>query len=449
MILERFRLDGQVAVVTGAGRGIGAASALAEAGADVVVSSRTDEDLRRVAEGIEARGRRAEVVVADLDDTTAADRLVAMATSLGRLGVVVNNVGGTMPRALLDTSDGFLERAFHFNVTTAVALTRAATTPMLESGGGSVINISSVLGRVPGRGYLAYGTAKAALAHATRLLAADLDDRLGDAIEDLCRLLRAGIDVVSSSPVFLQFPAGAAETMAQPVREAARAGGASLFVNGVDPGFANDALPLTITGVCERTDAVRCMEVLNYSTYDQGKVLFEIMGFGRPLDDLPMLLQPGVLSLAWGSVLHQLAAGLGVTLEHIEESHERLPAPADIEVDSGTIPKGTAAALRFELAGVVDGTRRLFLEHVTRTHDDLARDWPQPAGAGCYRVVVSGSPSYTVDLQLLGEDGDHNTAGLQATAMRLVNAVPHVVAADPGIVTALDLPMVTGRGLLA
>jgi 2,4-diaminopentanoate dehydrogenase len=211
------------------------------------------------------------------------------------------------------------------------------------------------------------------------------DDRLGDAIEDLCRLLRAGIDVVSSSPVFLQFPAGAAETMAQPVREAARAGGASLFVNGVDPGFANDALPLTITGVCER----------------------------------------------------------------IEESHERLPAPEDIEVDSGTIPKGTAAALRFELAGVVDGTRRLFLEHVTRTHDDLAPDWPQPAGAGCYRVVVSGSPSYTVDLQLLGEDGDHNTAGLQATAMRLVNAVPHVVAADPGIVTALDLPMVTGRGLLA
>jgi 7-alpha-hydroxysteroid dehydrogenase len=180
MILERFRLDGQVAVVTGAGRGIGAASALAlaEAGADVVVSSRTDEDLRRVAEGIEARGRRAEVVVADLDDTTAADRLVAMATSLGRLGVVVNNVGGTMPRALLDTSDGFLERAFHFNVTTAVALTRAATTPMLESGGGSVINISSVLGRVPGRGYLAYGTAKAALAHATRLLAADLAPRI-------------------------------------------------------------------------------------------------------------------------------------------------------------------------------------------------------------------------------------------------------------------------------
>jgi 2,4-diaminopentanoate dehydrogenase len=275
------------------------------------------------------------------------------------------------------------------------------------------------------------------------------DDRLEEAIEDLCRLLRAGIDVVSSSPVFLQFPAGPAEAMAASVRQAAREGGASLFVNGIDPGFANDALPLTITGVCERIDSVRCMEVLNYNTYDQGKVLFDIMGFGRPLDDVPMLLQPGILSLAWGSVIHQLAAGLGVELERIDETYERLPAPEDIQVDSGTIPEGTAAALRFELSGIVDGQPRLFLEHVTRTHDDLAPDWPQPAGAGCYRVEVKGSPNYTVDLQLLGEDGDHNTAGLQATAMRLVNAVPHVVAADPGIVTALDLPMVTGRGLMA
>jgi 7-alpha-hydroxysteroid dehydrogenase len=180
VISERFRLDGQVAVVTGAGRGIGAATAvaLAEAGADVVVSSRTEEDLRAVAKRVEAAGRSAEVVAADLDDTDAAERLVAAAAALGPLGVVVNNVGGTMPRAFLDTSDGFLERAFHFNVTTAVALTRAATPSMLEAGGGSVVNISSVLGRVAGRGYLAYGTAKAALSHATRLLAADLAPRI-------------------------------------------------------------------------------------------------------------------------------------------------------------------------------------------------------------------------------------------------------------------------------
>ena len=83
-------------------------------------------------------------------------------------------------------------------------------------------------------------------------------------------------------------------------------------------------------------------------------------------------------------------------------------------------------------AGIRNGRAVIVLEHVTRLHDDLAPDWPQPAGHGCYRVQVSGEPNYTLDLQLLGSDGDHNTAGLKATAMRLVNAIPAVVDAGPG-----------------
>ena len=83
-----------------------------------------------------------------------------------------------------------------------------------------------------------------------------------------------------------------------------------------------------------------------------------------------------------------------------------------------------------------------------RLRDDLGPEWPQPAGHGCYRVEITGEPNYTLDLQLMGTDGDHNTAGLKATAMRLVNAVPAVVAAPPGLVTALDLPVITGRGLV-
>ena len=84
---------------------------------------------------------------------------------------------------------------------------------------------------------------------------------------------------------------------------------------------------------------------------------------------------------------------------------------------------------------------------VTRLRDDLGADWPQPAGHGCYRVQITGEPNYTLDLQLMGTDGDHNTAGLKATAMRLVNAVPAVVAARPGIVTLADLPPITGRSV--
>ncbi len=275
------------------------------------------------------------------------------------------------------------------------------------------------------------------------------DHRLPEALSDLGRMLEAGVNVVSSGPVFLQYPMGVVEDgLVEPLRRAAAAGGTSLFVNGIDPGFANDVLPLVLSGICERVDELRCAEILNYGTYNQPMVLFDIMGFGRPLDQVPMILQPGVLTMAWGSVVRQLAAGLGIELDGVEEWHERLPAPETFDVDAGTIEAGTAAALHFEVRGLLGGRPAVVLEHVTRLRDDLAPDWPQPAGQGCYRVVVRGEPNYTLDLQLVGSDGDHNTAGLKATAMRLVNAVPAVVEAPPGLLTALDLPPVYGRGLL-
>jgi 4-hydroxy-tetrahydrodipicolinate reductase len=280
--------------------------------------------------------------------------------------------------------------------------------------------------------------------------AAMADNRLPEAMADLQRFLAAGINVVSSGPVFLQYPEGTVPAeVTDPIRAAAASGGASLWVNGVDPGFANDWLPLALTSVSERIDEVRCFELLDYSTYDNPTVLFDVMGFGKPLDETPMLLMPGVLSLAWGSVVRQLAAGLGVELDEVSETVVRLPAPEKFEIASGTIEEGTAAALRFEVLGKRNGKAVCVLEHVTRLRPDLGPDWPQPSGQGCYRVQVSGEPNYTLDLQLLGTDGDHNTAGLKATAMRLVNAIEAVVAAPPGLLTALDLPLVTGRGLVA
>jgi 7-alpha-hydroxysteroid dehydrogenase len=184
MIEDRFKLIDRVAIVTGAGRGIGAATAvaLAEAGADVVISARTTAQLDDVAARIDKAGRRAVVVPADLSDLDAAAGLVEAAQSeLGRIDVVVNNVGGAMPKAFLDTTTRDLEAAFRFNVSTAHALTRAAVPHMLAGpgdGGGAVVNISSTMGRVGGRGFLAYGTAKAALSHYTRLAARDLAPRI-------------------------------------------------------------------------------------------------------------------------------------------------------------------------------------------------------------------------------------------------------------------------------
>ena len=163
-----------------------------------------------------------------------------------------------------------------------------------------------------------------------------------------------------------------------------------------------------------------------------------------------MLLQPGVLSLAWGSVVRQLAAGIAVELDEVTETYVREPAPEDFDIASGHIAKGTAAALRFEVRGMKDGEVAVVLEHVTRLRDDLRPDWPQPAQeGGSYRIEITGEPSYAVDLCLSSPNGDHNHAGLVATAARVVNAIPEVVAAAPGIRTTIDLPLVTGKGLYA
>lgn len=210
-IQDRFRLDGQVAVVTGAGRGIGAgtALALAESGADVLLSARTESQLTEVAARIEALGRRAVVVPADLSDLEAVGALAQRAyDELGRLDVVVNNVGGTIPNAFLDTTPDYLEEAFRFNVSTAHALSRAAVPLMLRDAdgphgsAGSIVNISSVMGRLAGRGFLAYGTAKAALTHWTRLAARDLDPHV--------RVNAISVGSVMTSA--LEFVAGHAET---------------------------------------------------------------------------------------------------------------------------------------------------------------------------------------------------------------------------------------------
>ena len=277
---------------------------------------------------------------------------------------------------------------------------------------------------------------------------ASADIRPDEAADDIASCLRAGLDVVSTSIVPLIYPPAADPGMVARLEAACAEGGTSCFTNGIDPGWANDLLPLMLAGTCERIDTIRMMEVVNYATYDAASVLFDTMGFGKPLDETPLLLLPGILTHAWGPVVRVVAAGLGVELDGIEEWHERVPAERDIEVDAGTVAAGTAGALRFEVRGMVGGEPRIVLEHVTRLSDEQMPEWPQPVGSGCYRVVIEGNPSMTVDVAAHGEDGDHNTGNLVATVGRVLNAIPHVQASPPGLLSVLDLPLATGTGTM-
>jgi len=279
-----------------------------------------------------------------------------------------------------------------------------------------------------------------------------VDDRIFEAIADLTEMVERGINVVSSGPVLLCYPKGLGlDDFVDAIDVAGEKTGASLHVNGIDPGWANDVLPLALTSLSQRIDSVRVSEIADYSTYYQPVVMNDIYGFGKPMDHVAMLWQPGILTTAWGPVVRQIAAGLDLELDaELEEIVEREPADHDLSTASVDIAEGTMGAVRFQVVGKVDGVPRVILDHVTRTHVDQVPSWPQPPeGGGCYRVEVEGEPMMRIDFTHHGEDGDHNVSGMIVTAMRLVNAVDAVCAAAPGLVYAKDLPPITGRGLVA
>jgi 4-hydroxy-tetrahydrodipicolinate reductase len=282
-----------------------------------------------------------------------------------------------------------------------------------------------------------------------------------EAVQDMASILRAGKNVVSCSVVPLVFPDAVNEAFTEPLRQAALDGGASFFTTGIDSGFANDVLPLVLSGVSRVIESIRVTEMFNYATYPDQAAVYEILGFGKPPEYAAFAAQPGVFTFGWGPVLHQLAAGLGVKIDNIDESVERAPAAESFDTPTGHIAAGTIAAMRSTLTGYVGDKPTFVVDHVTRMRDDIAPDWPQPrisiepkdlgygpaSGRGLYRVEIEGSPSMRCEFEM-AEDRDHDLGARVAGASRMVNAIPAVCAARPGLLSALDLPLITGAGLV-
>ncbi len=272
------------------------------------------------------------------------------------------------------------------------------------------------------------------------------DTRPEEAIDDICRFLAAGRNVVSTSVVALVHPKTFDPVHRGRLAEACREGGSSFFNSGIDPGFANDILPLLLSGLCGHWQEIRIQEIINYCTYDRPEILFDVMGFGGSLDDTPLLLLPGVLTMGWGGTIRLLAEGLGLQLDMIREIHERRPAERPITIGEYSVEPGTTAALRFEVQGVVEGRTALVVDHVTRLDDALAPEWP--GGNGSYRVLIKGVPSMSCEFEFADEHGDHAVGGVLLTATRVVNAIPAVCEAPAGLLSVLDLPLITGKGLM-
>ena len=271
---------------------------------------------------------------------------------------------------------------------------------------------------------------------------ANSDVRPDGVVDDLCRMLESGLNVVNTSFVPLLYPKAAGDGIHDRLQQACLAGDASFYTSGIDPGFGNVGIAVHSLALCKEVRTVRMMEIVNYATWDNRFTMFDIMGFGKADPSQSILLSPGSISLAWGPVVSLVAAAIGLELDEITERHEVIRADADVEIASGTIAAGTISGMRFEIIGVVGGEERIVVEHVTRLRDEDAPDWPQGQG---YRVLLDGEPKVKVELELSSDRGDHNHAGCLATAMHVVNAIPDVVAADAGVLTLLDLPVYSAR----
>ena len=267
---------------------------------------------------------------------------------------------------------------------------------------------------------------------------ASSDIRPNEVVTDICRMLAGGKNVVNTSFVPLLFPAAAGDGVLDQLEAACAEGGTSFYSSGIDPGFGNAGLAVHALALCKEVRTVRMMEIVNYATWDNPFTMFEIMGFSKSEVAESLLLSPGSTALAWGPVLELVAAAIGLRLDEIVERHEVIRADVDFPIASGPIGRGTISGMRFEIVGLVDGTERLVVEHVTRLRDEDAPDWPQGDG---YRILIGGEPNLKLELSLSSDHGDHNHAGCLATAMHVVNAIPHVVAAEPGVKTMLDLPV--------
>jgi 2,4-diaminopentanoate dehydrogenase len=287
------------------------------------------------------------------------------------------------------------------------------------------------------------------------IYAASGPERDALAVPDYVKLLSAGVNVVTTSTTRLVNPHAyePAEWRDQ-LLAAAKEGHVSLYASGIEPGFAADYLPLVLSTLSSQIEKIHCFEIGLYDDYGVPDIMSDALGFGRPLDYQPWIGFPGAIAGEWQGQIRMVADALGVQVREVRETFDRAVTDRTLEVAMGTVEAGTCGALRMQAIGIVDGKEAIVIEHVTRLAPDVAPEWPTLPTALGYRVMITGTPD--IDCAFDVTLRDRRKAGIEtmtsgagamvATAMRVVNAVPYVVAAQPGLLNSVDLPLTIPRG---
>lgn len=282
---------------------------------------------------------------------------------------------------------------------------------------------------------------------------AQAETRPMEAIEEMSRFLSAGVNVVASSLVWLVAPRQVDDWLRVPLEEACKAGNASLYVNGVDPGYSGDTEVHTALSLVTRARSVTVQEIFDYANYDDFEFTGKSMGFGMTADseETPMLFLPGVITSMWGGPVRNLAYHLGIELDELRQRTEPWYTAERIECVMATVEPGQMAAARFAVEGVRNGEPVITMEHITRLTSASAPEWDYPSDGqiGVHRVVIEGEPRVEINTHLSHPRFDATDAGCMSTAGRVVNVIDWVCQAPAGLVSVEDIPQTAMiRGLM-
>ncbi|WP_068270776.1 dihydrodipicolinate reductase [Aldersonia kunmingensis] len=273
-----------------------------------------------------------------------------------------------------------------------------------------------------------------------------------EALEQMSKFLAAGINVAATSMVWLVAPRQADDWLRVPLEEACAAGGASLYVNGIDPGYSGDTEVHSALSLVTRARSIIVQEIFDYGNYDDYEFTGKSMGFGMTADDeTPMLFLPGVIASMWGAPVRNLAQQLGVELDEIRQRTEPWYTDKRIECKMTTVEPGQMAAARFAVEGVHDGVPVITMEHINRLTSDAAPDWDYPPDSqiGVHRVVIEGEPRVELNTHVSHPVLDSTDAGCISTAARVVNAIDWICNAPAGLISVEDIPQTALiRGLM-
>ncbi len=260
-----------------------------------------------------------------------------------------------------------------------------------------------------------------------------------EVVEQICAMLASGMNVVTPSYHALFHPPTLDDASRTKLEAACRRGNSSLLATGIAPGFATDILAVHAASMTELPTKVSVEERIPCGGY-RVPGFFAMLGFGRTTDEDAAIYRPGSMIPTVTPPLRLLGQGLGLTLDEVREHRDIALADRDYRFDAGEIPAGTVASVRMRFDGIVDGQERLYYSSIWSMPDEAVEGWQPEIASGSptrrlTRIAIEGNPPVQLDFALNGGE----LPGSTATAARVVNAIPAVCAANPGVLSALDI----------